>query len=53
MMTSPGDGRLPIVASLADYKKHPMIRLEFKYDAGIIAEIKAIRGRVWSITFTP
>jgi integrase/recombinase XerD len=50
-MTSPGDSGSSIRASLFDYKGRPMIRLEFKYDAGIIAEIKKIRGRIYSATF--
>lgn len=50
-MTSPEDLRGSVRASLFDYKGRPMIRLEFKYDAGIIAEIKKIRGRIYSATF--
>ncbi|MBK9105210.1 MAG: tyrosine-type recombinase/integrase [Saprospiraceae bacterium] len=47
-MASPGESRPAILAGLADYHGRTMIRLEFQYDTTIIAEIKAIRGRVWS-----
>lgn len=50
-MTSPEDRKGYVRASLFDYKGRPMIRLEFKYDAEIIAEIKKIRGRIYSATF--
>jgi len=50
MMASPGDSRPPIVASLTDYKGRIMIRLDFAYNKFIIDEIRAIRGRVWSVT---
>lgn len=49
-MTSPEDSRSSIRASLMDYKGRSMIKLEFRYDQAIIDEIKAIRGRVWSVT---
>lgn len=51
-MASPEDSRPvpPIRASLIDYKGRTMIRLDFKYDTAIIAEVKAIRGRIWSST---
>ncbi len=49
-MTSPEDSRPPIHAGLTDYHGRIMIRLEFKYDTTIIDEIKAIRGRIWSVT---
>lgn len=49
-MTSPEDSRPPVRASLIDFKGRTMIRLDFKYDTAIIAEIKAIRGRIWSAT---
>ncbi len=50
-MTSPEDSGGSVRASLFDYKGRPVIRLEFKYDAGIITEIKKIRGRIYSATF--
>lgn len=50
-MTSPEDRKGYVRASLFDYKGRPMIRLEFKYDGEIIAEIKKIRGRIYSATF--
>jgi len=49
-MASPGDNRPPVSASLTDYKGRTMIRLEFPYDKTIIDEVKAIRGRLWSVT---
>ncbi len=49
-MTSPEGNRPPIRASLCDYKGQTMIRLDFPYDSAIIKEVKAIRGRVWSVT---
>lgn len=49
-MTSPGDSRQLIQASLCDCKGRTMIRLDFPYDSAIIKEVKAIRGRVWSLT---
>ena len=48
-MASPEDTRPPIHAGLTDYHGRTMIRLEFKYDTTIIEEIRAIRGRVWSV----
>ena len=39
-----------ITASLIDYKGEIMIRLDFAYDPDIIAEVKTLRGRIWSIT---
>lgn len=50
MNTSPSGNRPSIVAVLHDYKGRTMIRLEFPYDKSIIEEVRAIRGRVWSIT---
>lgn len=50
-MASPEDSKGSVRASLFDYKGRPVIRLEFKYDPGIIAEIKKIRGRIYSATF--
>ena len=47
-MTSPEYNRPPIHAGLTDYHGRTMIRLEFKYDTTIIAEVRAIRGRIWS-----
>ena len=49
-MTSPGGIRPSIQASLIEFQGRTMIRLDFKYDTAIIAEIKAIRGRCWSST---
>jgi integrase/recombinase XerD len=49
-MTSPEDNRPPISASLTDYTGRTMIRLEFPYDKAIIEEVRAIRGRLWSVT---
>lgn len=49
-MPSPDESRSRIVASLIDYKGRSMIRLEFKYDKKIIDEVRAIRGRIWSVT---
>lgn len=49
-MASPADSKLPIRASLADYKGRPVIRLDFTYDITIISEVRAIRGRTWSVT---
>lgn len=49
-MASPEDRRPPIMASLTDYKDRIMIRLDFTYDKSIIEEVRAIRGRVWSVT---
>lgn len=49
-MTSPECSESAIHARLTDYHGRTMIRLEFKYDTAIIAEIKSIRGRVWSVT---
>lgn len=50
-MTSPENNSPAIRAGLADYKGRTMIQLEFKYDAEIITQVKAIHGRVWSLTF--
>jgi len=49
-MTSPDNNNSAITASLSNYKGRTMIRLEFKYDESIIEEIKAIPGRIWSVT---
>jgi integrase/recombinase XerD len=49
-MASPGDSRPPIEARLVDYKGRPVIRLDFPYDKSIIEEVRAIRGRHWSVT---
>jgi integrase/recombinase XerD len=48
-MTSPGDIRPSIVATFAFFKDTPVIRLDFPYDKSILSEVKAIRGRVWSV----
>lgn len=50
MNTSPSDGKPAIKAVLHNYKGRTMIRLEFPYDKTIIEEVRAIRGRVWSVT---
>lgn len=50
-MASPEDSRPTIRASLADYKGRSVIRLEFPYNESIIADIRGIRGRIWSATF--
>ncbi len=50
-MTSPEDSKGSVRASLFDYKGRSVIRLEFEYDAAIVAEIKKIRGRIYSIMF--
>ncbi len=50
-MDSPGGRNRDITAILHEYNGRTMIRLEFKYDNSIIEEIKAIRGRIWSVTF--
>lgn len=49
-MASPEDTRLPIHAGLTDYHGRTVIRLDFPYDKAIIEEVRAIRGRVWSVT---
>jgi len=49
-MTSPENINPAIKAYLTDYKGGTMIRLEFKYDIEIIKQIKAIPGRMWSLT---
>lgn len=49
MNASLSGNRPIIVALLHDYKGRPMIRLEFPYDKAIIEEVRAIRGRVWSV----
>ena len=49
-MASPGDSRPPIGARLVDYKGRPVIRLDFPYEKSIIDEVRAIRGRHWSVT---
>ncbi len=49
-MASPEDRRPAILAGLTDYHGRTMIRLEFKYDTTILDEIRAIRGRIWSVT---
>ena len=38
------------MARLTDYKGRIMIRLDFPYDKSIIEEVRAIRGRLWSVT---
>ena len=48
MMTSPENNETAVTASLAEYNGRTMIRLEFQFDTSIIAQIKTIRGRVWS-----
>lgn len=49
-MASPEDSKTPIQACLADYKGRTVIRLDFPYDKSIIEEVRAIRGRQWSVT---
>jgi len=49
-MTSPENINPAIKAYLTDYKGGTMIRLEFNYDIEIIKQIKAIPGRMWSLT---
>jgi len=49
-MASPEGTRPPIEARLVDYKGRPVIRLDFPYDKSIIEEVRAIRGRHWSVT---
>lgn len=49
-MTSPENKGPAIRASLTDYKGRTMIRLDFQYDVTIVADIKTIPGRIWSIT---
>ena len=49
-MASPGDNKPAIEARLVDYKGRPVIRLDFPYDKSIIEEVRAIRGRIWSVT---
>ena len=51
MDTSPSGNRPTIVAELQDYKGRTMIRLDFPYDKTIIEEVRAIRGRIWSVTY--
>jgi len=41
-----------IKSSLTVHKGQTMIRLKFDYDVEIIAEIRKIRGRIWSKTQT-
>jgi integrase/recombinase XerD len=48
-MSSPFDYS-GITANLIDYKGRMMIRLEFAYSVELIAEIKVIPGRIWSVT---
>ncbi len=49
-MASPED-HLPVIrASLIDYKGKSMIRLDFPFDQKIVDEVRAIRGRIWSVT---
>jgi len=45
------EGQKPVIrSSLIDYKGRTMICLEFNYNTEIIKQIKAIPGRVWSLT---
>ncbi|MEP6793924.1 MAG: tyrosine-type recombinase/integrase [Saprospiraceae bacterium] len=49
--TSSSEKNTPLIrAGLIEYNGRTMIRLDFKYEKSIIEEIRAIRGRIWSVT---